>query len=124
MASSCSRKIGPSYAYATCFKKKDFVNSFKLFYNIKEDIKLKKVNISFEKLIIRIFGKNKRIVNGLSHWIHFYSGKPINIYTMDYKIIELLGRCNKGLSPFYIVDDMYFIECEKLVICLVIGNDE
>ena len=124
MASSCSRKIGPSYAYATCFKKKNFANSFKMFYNIKEDIKLKKLSITFDKLIIRIFGKNKRIVDGLSHWVNFYSGNQINIYTMDYKIIELLGRCNKGLSPFYIADDAYFIECENLVICLIIGNDE
>ena len=124
MASSCSKKIGFSYATCTCFKKKNYLDSFKEFYNIKDEVKLKKLNISFDKLLIRIFGKNKRIIDGLMHWIKFYSGKALNIYTINSEIIDSLGAGNKGLSPFYFCDDCYFIECEKIVICLIIGNDE
>ncbi len=124
MASSCSKKIGLSYATATCFKKKNFINGFKEFYEIKEEIKLKKIYISLDKFLTRIYGKNKGIIDGLTHWIKIRCGNPLNIYSVNNNIIDLLSRENKGLSPFYFCEDIYFIECEKIVICMLIGNDE
>ena len=124
MASSCSKKIGYSYATAACFKPKNFIDGFKDFYQIKEDVKLKKSNITYTKLLERIFGKNKRIIEGLIHWTTFNSGEVLNIYTINNNIIESLGGGEKGLSPFYFCDNVYFIELKKLVICVLIGNDE
>ena len=124
MASSCSKKIGPSYAIAKCFKTKNIVDDFKKYYEINEEIELKKLNITFNKLLERIFGKNKGIIDGLLHWINCYSGKPLNIYTINYNIIESLGLSEKGASPFYFCEDVYFIEFEKFVMCVIIGNDE
>jgi len=124
MASSCSKKIGFSYATATCFKKKNFINSFQNFYEIKEEIKLKKINVSLDKFLTRIYGKNKGIIDGLTHWIRFDFGNTLNIYSVNKNIIDLLSGENKGLSPFYFCEDVFFIECEKIVICMLIGNDE
>ena len=49
-----------------------------------------------------------------------------NIYTIPYnsKVLELLGAETGGYGPFYMVENVYFIECDRLVICLLLGNDE
>ena len=124
MASSCSRIMGCSYATGLCFRRKNYLKGFQDFYEIKEEIKLKKLNISLEKLITRIFDKNKRMITGLAHWIHYSCGDTLNIYRINDEVTDLLSGYNKGHGPFFFCEDIYFIECEKKVVCLMIGNDE
>ena len=50
------------------------------------------------------------------------AGEPRRILSVDNR--KLLDALSEGYGPFYYVEDIYFIEFEKMVICFMIGNDE
>lgn len=121
MASSCSKTIGLSYADAECFNKDKYKNDFSKLHKIKEiDLSLEKLNITFKELLTNIFGDEKEIIEGLSHWINLIAGTPNKVSMINDKtIIEKISNI-----PFYFLEDVFFIECENMVICILIGNDE
>ena len=122
MASSCSKQIGLSYVDADCFELKDYKKEFSRIYEINEkELILEETNQSFIEFLINIFGSNKDLIEGLIHWINFNIGKPNKLLTL--KDNNILDKLSKN-SPFYFLEDVFFIECEKIVICLLIGNDE
>ena len=128
MASSCSRIMGPSYVDAGCYElgdyKKEFANSYKI---KEEDINLIEVNKSFRQFLEDIFGNDvPGLVDGLEHWIHMEAGDSVKIWNTadDSELEEKLGGESGGRSSFYFVEDIFFIEFEKMVICFMIGNDE
>lgn len=127
MASSCSTKIGPSYLQADCFEKKNYQKKFLTMYEIPEDIfHLVEYNKSLEKLLIDILGNRKEMIDGLLHWIIREAGEVKMIYTVpdDSKVMQFIGAETGGYGPFYFCEDIYFIECDRFVICLMMGNDE
>lgn len=127
MASSVSKYMGCSFMDATCFKKKDFLNSFSYFYNIdKKDIKIHETSITLEEFIKNYFGDNKELIDGLSFWISLKTGDLIHIYELDddCKLCDLLSNSGYGKTPFYCVDDVIIIEFKKMTIAFIVGNNE
>ena len=122
MASSCSKQIGLYYVDADCFELKDYKKEFSKIYKINEnELILEDLNLSFGEFLTNLFGENKDLIEGLIHWINFNIGKPNKLLTL--KDNNILDKLSKN-SPFYFLEDVFFIECEKIVICLLIGNDE
>ena len=127
MASSCSEYMMPSYMRAICFKKKDFKKSFCNFYKIPEkELEIIETSLTLKDFIIQSFGNIKEIIEGLTHWLHIEAGDPKKILTVpnNSKVLNLLSGSDGGISGFYFVEDIYFIEFNKMVICFIIGNDE
>lgn len=127
MASSVSKTISKSYLQADCFEKKNYKESFLTMYEIPEDIfHLEEYKKSLETLLKELLGNDKNLIEGLLHWINLESGPVEKIYTVseNTKALELMGAETGGYGPFYFVEDLYFIETDRLVICLLLGNDE
>ena len=127
MASSCSKKISHSYLQADCYEKKDYVKSFLSMYEIPEDIfHLIEYKHDLEHLLKDLLGTNKDLIEGLLHWLHMEIGDVVKIYTVpeDNKVTEYIGAEYNGYGPFYFCEDLYFIETDRMIVCLLIGNDE
>ncbi len=127
MASSISDYMGCSFMDAICFKNNNYLNNFSKFHNIKkDDIKIHEVSISLEKFIENFFGNNKKLVDGLSYWITLKTGNLVKIYEQDddCKLNDLLSNSRYGKTPFYFVEDVIFIEFEKMTIAFITGNNE
>ena len=127
MASSCSKKIGPSYVEAECYNLTDEKKYFAQHHEIKvKDMTKTELNITLKELLINIFGNDiPKLIEGLLHWINIEAGPCLKIETIEnMKLIDSLGLSEKGTTPFYILDEIYIIKCKKMVIYLLIGNDE
>ena len=126
MASSYSKYMGPSYMTAICFDLKNPLEDFKRFYNIKEDIKVNKVETSYHELLITLLGNDKKLIDTVEHWTRVRIGEVQEIYTIEENsnLLNLLSGSDGGLSPFYIVDDIYFVKFNKMFVVFMIGNDE
>lgn len=127
MASSCSKKIGLSYMDAECYDVNKFKETFADIYKIDvNNFKLHIIDNSLEQLFISIFGEDDKLISGLLHWINFYVGSYKNIYTVDEgcNVFDLLSCSEGGIGPFYFLEDLFFVEFEKVVICFMVGNDE
>ena len=127
MASSMSKKIGYSYIQADCFEKKNYKKKFTEMYEIpEEDFKLEEYSNNLETLLKDLLGNDKDLIEGLIHWLSISSGTVKKIYTIteDDKSREYIGAEHNGYGPFYFCEDLYFIETDRMVVCLLIGNDE
>ncbi len=126
LASSISKTISKSYIQADCFEKKNYQKSFTTMYEIPEDVfHLKEYNKDLEKLLRELLGNNKDLIEGLLHWLSLEIGTVKKIYTVDdNKALSFIGGETGGYGPFYFCEDVYFIETDRLVLCLLIGNDE
>lgn len=127
MASSVSKTISKSYLQADCFEKKDYQKKFLTMYEIPEDIfHLEEYKKSLESLLKDLLGNSKDLIDGLLHWIIREAGEVKMIYTVpeDSKVMQFIGAETGGYGPFYFCEDIYFIECDRFVICLMMGNDE
>jgi hypothetical protein len=124
MASSVSKRMGPSYVQADCFDDKNYIKDFCECYEVDEsNVELVQQNTSFEDLMTDLFGDDvDKLIEGLTHWIHMRAGEPRRILSVENR--KLLDVLSEGYGPFYYVEDIYFIEFEKMVICFMIGNDE
>ena len=111
---------------ALCFDLKNPLEDFKRFYNIKEDIKVNKVETSYHDLLITLLGNDKDLIDTVEHWTRVRIGEVQEIYTIedDSNLLNLLSGSDGGLSPFYIVDDIYFVKFNKMFVVFMIGNDE
>ena len=126
MASSYSKYMGPSYMTAICFDLKNPLEDFKRFYDIKEDIKVNKVEASYHELLITLLGNDKDLIDTVEHLTRVRIGEVQEIYTIEENsnLLNLLSGSDGGLSPFYIVDDIYFVKFNKMFVVFMIGNDE
>ncbi|MBQ6497967.1 MAG: hypothetical protein IJI58_04570 [Bacilli bacterium] len=127
LSSSVSKTIGPSYIQADCFEKKDYKKKFIEMYEIpKEEFNIEKYDNSLEQLLIDLLGNNKDLIEGLLHWLHIESGDVKEIYTVpeDSNVMNYIGSEYNGYGPFFFCEDLYFIETDRMIICLLIGNDE
>lgn len=123
MASSCSDWIGVSYMDAMCFDVNNFKESFCSFYKVKE-IKYEESTLSLKELFINIFGDNKSLIEGLCHWLRLEAGECKKVYTMPNDFCEFLDSKRNDRFPFFMLENMFVAEFEKMMICFVIGNDE
>ena len=50
--------------------------------------------------------------------------KKVLTVSENSKVLDLLSGSDGGIGGFYIVEDVYFIEFDKMIVCFIIGNDE
>ena len=123
MASSCSSWIGLSYMDAVCFEKKTFKEDFCSLYGVS-NFELEASSLTLSQLFTSVFGDNSKLVEGLCHWLKLEAGGFITVYNCDDKLCSLLSDSKAGRTLFYMVEDVCFVEFEKMMICFIIGNDE
>ena len=126
MASSYSKYMGPSYMTAICFDLKNPLEDFKKFYEIKENINIEKITVTYHDLLISLLGNDKDLIDSIEHLTRLSVGDVEEIYTVEENsnLINSLSRSDGGLSQFYIVEDIYFIKFNKVYVVFMIGNDE
>ena len=126
MATSLSKNIGPSYVVVDCFDKDNYKKEFAKYYEIKEgDIKLVESNLTMREILLEWFGEEEsNITDSLLYWIKRDSGKSLKVYEYTNNLDELLSRSDGGVSEFYIVEDIYFIEFNEVMMCFILGNNE
>ena len=106
MASSCSKKIGLSYAEADCFEVNDYKKEFARLYKIDEnDLDLDELNISFEQLLKIVFGEDKDLIDGLVHWIGFVAGDVKKVLTVK-EGCSCFDTISDN-SSFYYLEDLF-----------------
>ena len=121
MASSVSTYIGPSYVVTECYEKDDYEEEFKYVHGLKTNLKLELVNETFKEVLASLFGEDKKIIDGLLYLFSRYSDNFNKIYTINDKTI--LEKIEKKVM-FYFLEDIYFIEGDNIVFCLIMGNNE
>lgn len=122
LVNMASFNMGPSYVDSACMDLDDYVASFSNEYNINSKlIELEEVNITLDKLIKDIMFLDRKAVDTLVHWLSMLCGKCTKIYTANNS--ELFDKLSKN-GPFFFLEDLYFIEFEKMAVCFLIGNDE
>ena len=128
MASACSTEIGPSFIEAISFDLKDYKKEFAKFYKIPEsEMNLITSELSLKDILRAWIGKNnERIVDNVLYLTERIVGEPNSIYTIDEssKIKEYLGRESGGISEFYFVEDIIFVEFNESMVSFIIGNNE
>lgn len=121
MASSISKNIGPSLVDSICFDKKNFKEEFKKYYNLKSNIELNLGKENFSKKLMSWFNDTKIVESIL--YLSKIDPKE-KIYNMNNIIIEELSGYNRGISGFYIVEEVFLIEENNEVIVFILGNNE
>ncbi len=125
MASSLSKNIGPSYIRATVYNKEDFVGEFSKNYKInKKYLNILPTKKTLED-ILHEWLDDKKIEERLLYWLNLKIGKENKVLSSDdARIIDVLSGSEKGLSGFYTLEDIYFIEYEEFYFILMMGNNE
>ena len=127
MASSLSDWMGVSYMDAICFNKDSYIEDFSKLHNInKEEIKIHETDILLEEFIKNNFGNNKKLIDGLSYWIKTTTGDFKKIYVQDdnSKLNELIEKSNYKKTLFFFIEDIVFIEFDKMIVVFITGNNE
>ena len=121
MSSSASSYIGPSFVVTECYKKDGYEEEFKYVHSLKNNLNLEPINETFKEVLISLFGEDKKIIEGLLYLFSRYSDSFNKIYTInDKKVLEMIEK----KVMFYSLEDIYFIEGDNIVFCLLMGNNE
>lgn len=125
ISSSISKDIGPSYIEVDCFDKDNFKEEFCKYYNISKDkLEYKESNRKLED-VLNEWLNNNELVNSLIYWIKLRIGEPIKVYeTDDSNIEELISGYSNSISPFYITEEIVYVEFKDYIACFMIGNNE
>ena len=115
-------RMGPSYAEAECYEKKKYRDSFARELKIeKKYIKISKSEFNKESFFTELFRLDKEEVGKTIQKIEKEFGKIGTIYETD---TQKLGRYDGKVWPFFFLEALYFIETEKVMICIMVGNCE
>ena len=125
MASGISKSLGPSGISVFGFAKKDFIKHFKKFFGIKGDIELVDSSDTFDSILFDWF-KDGAVVSELLYLMISELGdiNRILVSSDDTYLRDELCSESGGLSGFYFVEDVYFVEFHDYMICFIIGNNE
>ena len=126
LVNMASFNIGCSYMKADCYELNDYIDSFSKDYKVsKTIIKLKEENINIDNFFKEVLNLDKKQTETLTYWLQNKTGKCNKIYTTENnKLHDKLSGYSKGISGFYFVEDVYFIEFEKMAVVFIIGNNE
>lgn len=116
-----SYKMAPSYSKTICFNKKDYIQAFKKTYKLQEKMVLEEIKEPLQEFFEKLMNIDKKASDALVHWITIDYGKINKIYTL--KNDNAFNTVTR-FSPFYFLENIYFLEFDKIVICIMIGNDE
>jgi len=125
MASSLSKNMGPSYINASIYSKDTFIEKFSKNYQIdKKYLNLFPTKRSLED-VLHEWLNDKKIEESLIYWLETEIGKNIKTLSSDdARIIDVLSGSENGLSGFYTLEDIYFIEYDEFYLVLMLGNNE
>ncbi len=118
--------ILPSFADAFCVSRDNFVESCTSVYGFSaQNVELVDVNVQLEELFREIFNLDKKASETLVYWMTKTTGKHIKTYTSESEsLYNGLSGDAGGCSGFFFLENIYFIEFEKMVACVMIGNNE
>ena len=113
-----SHNMSVSYTDVLCFTKDNFLNTFLNIYKVKDKkLELVEEKNNLNNFLSSIFGIKDKELDKILYLLEKECGKYNKIYTFkDKKIYDYLDR--------NFLEDIYFIEFDKKVICLMIGNNE
>ena len=117
-----SHNMSVSYTDILCLSKDNFLNTFLDLYKIKDKkIELVEENNNLKELLTSLFEIKDKELNRILYLLEKECGKYNKTYSFkENKIYDYLSR----KTMFYFLEDIYFIEFDKKVICLMIGNNE
>ena len=119
-----SHNLGHSYMDAWCFEKEEYVNGFRSYFKLKNEVMLEEISQDIHSFFKEVLFLDDQEVKNLVYWISRSLGEHERIMTVsDSKTIDNLSG-TKGLAPFFFVEEVYFIEYSDKVLCLMTGNDE
>lgn len=122
LVNMASFNLGPSYVHAECFDLKDSVSEFAKFFKVPSKmVEFEEIDSSLSDFLIDLFSIDSKALDSLVHWLTFSCGDCTKIYTSkDNKLFDKLSES----CPFFFLEDLFFIEFEKMAVCFLIGNDE
>ena len=126
LASTVAKGKTPSYIEVDCFDKNNFNEEFAKCYKIDKDkIVLEEENTTIND-ILSGWLNDKEVVDSLQYWIGLKIGKPLKVYKNkeENNLEELISGYSNSMSPFYITEEVYFVEYNDYILCLMIGNNE
>ena len=125
LASSVSKNIGPSFIRASLYDKDKFYKEFKKNYRLKDNVmNIVETKRSF-KQVLHEWLDDEHLEESILYWINLKFGKNIKVLASDNdQIIDQLSGYAGGVSGFYFVEDIYFIEYDKYMLVLIMGNNE
>ena len=124
MVSSVSTNISYSYIEVNCFNLKNYKKEFSEYYEIdKDEIKLSKTNYDLKKML-STWNIEDNLIENILYWISLKIGNVKTVYETGRNLCDLLSWSGGGKSPFYIVDDAYFVEIDNYMFCFIMGNNE
>lgn len=119
---SCNMK--PSHMEAICFNKKDYCEELEKFYKIPKDkFELQEVDYNYKKRFQEILQIDDYAIERLVYLINKTVGDPIKVYELTDTSYKYITN-HKNYLPFFIIEDVIFIEYEKMIICYITGNYE
>ena len=114
-----SSNIMPSYIVSFSLEKED---EFYNYYHIsKNKIKIEVINEKYDDFIKHTFNLNGRMLETFIYLINKLCGNCKKIYYLSGEELEKKVR---KYEPFYILEEVFLIEYEKMYICFIIGNNE
>lgn len=126
LANMASFNIGCSFMKADCYELNNYIEAFSKDYKISKDIiKLNEEKTKIEDFFKEVLNLDKKQTETFTYWLQKEAGPCKKIFIAENnKLYDKLSGYNKGISGFYFVEDVYFIEFEKMVIVFIIGNNE
>ncbi len=119
-----SWNMKPSYMSAVCLKKENYLEEFGKPYKLNKII-LEEETQSFPTLMKELLNISKEELETFLYLIEKEAGKVEKVYTANNKEVwKALSGEYGGTSGFYFLEDIYFVEFEKMVICFMMGNNE
>lgn len=127
MASSLSPGRNPSFVEADCFDLKSFPKDFAKWYRISEKLlELSPMERSLKELLGEWINDRGEVLDALLYHMQCCLGEPVALYEPVHfrKLTDTLSTSDGGLSAFYTMEDICFVEYKKYMLCLMIGNNE
>ena len=120
LSSSLSKNIGPSYIKVHCYEKKKFKEDFCKYYKIKEnELKLIETDKSLESTLLDWL-QDKKMVESIIYWFNIELRDEKKVYLSE----ELIYQLDDKRKDFYILEDLFFVECKKYIFVFMLGNNE
>lgn len=126
LVNMASFNIGCSFMKADCYKLDNYIDAFSKDYRISKDIIiLKEEKDDIDNFFKEVLNLDKKQTETLTYWLQREAGICNKIYIADNnELYDKLSGYNKGISGFYFVEDVYFIEFENMAVVFIIGNNE
>ncbi len=121
IVSMASYNMGCSYMRSDCYDINNYMNSFIRFYKLSDGIILDEVKRPFNDLMKDLLRIDNKALDTFLYLINYRAGNVKKIYTIsDTNILSLIEK----KTTFYILEEIYIVEFEKIMICFMIGNNE